>query len=108
MASADQASSRGLFLVLIALREGPKHGYEIASHLEARSAGFFSLSYGALYPILHKLERDGLIVGSWSEGEGKRKKVYSLTEPGKKALTQETELHDAQAAAFALLLGRPA
>ena len=67
-----------------------------------------SLSYGALYPILHKLERDGLIAGSWSEGEGKKKKVYALTEPGKRALSQETELHDAQAAAFAKLLGRPA
>jgi DNA-binding PadR family transcriptional regulator len=94
--------SRGTFLVLIALAEGPKHGYEIATYLKDRSAGFFSLSFGALYPILHKLEKDGLVAGTWVE----RRKTYELTKAGKAALADERERHDELVGAFARLFGK--
>ena len=61
----NDASSRGTFLALLALQDGPKHGYEISTWIEARSRGFFSLSFGALYPILHRLEKEGLVEGAW-------------------------------------------
>jgi PadR family transcriptional regulator PadR len=76
----------GRFLVLLALSHGPKHGYEIARHLEERSGGVFTLSFGALYPVLHRLELDGLASATWDDDGGKRRKVYALTRAGAAAL----------------------
>ena len=99
-------SSRGTFLALLALQDGPKHGYEVSTWIEARSRGFFTLSFGALYPILHKLEKEGLVTGAWEDaGEARRRKVYALTPAGQEAVAGERDRHAAQMAAFALLLG---
>ncbi len=73
-------------LVLSCLREGPKHGYQIALDVEADSGGMFSLQHGTLYPILHRLEKAGLIAGEWSRGGGRRRKEYTLTTRGVAAL----------------------
>ena len=101
----EPQSPRGAFLVLVALRGGPKHGYEIAAHLRERSGGVFSLSFGALYPILHRLEKDGLVSGSWQEvGPAKRKKVYALTRQGQAALGAEKARYLAFAGALSRLL----
>ena len=97
---------RGAFLVLLALRGGPKHGYEIAAHLRERSGGVFSLSFGALYPILHRLEKEGLVSGTWQDvGPAKRKKVYALTRHGEAALGAEKARYLAFAGALSRLLG---
>ena len=102
----EAQSPRGAFLALIALRGGPKHGYEIAAHLRERSGGVFSLSFGALYPILHRLEKDGLVSGTWQEvGPAKRKKVYALTRQGEAALGAERARYLAFAGALSKLLG---
>ena len=88
---SDVIRARGPFLVLLTLKNGPKHGYEIASHIKEKGGGFFSVSFGSLYPILHKLEKEGLVKGAWEEvGDAKNKKVYSLTSRGKKVLDEET------------------
>lgn len=78
-------TNQGLFLVLMALLDGPKHGYEISKHIEARSNGFFRMPFGTLYPILHKLEKAELIKGE-DNGE---KKTYKLTALGRKNAAQE-------------------
>jgi len=70
-------------LVLSTLRETKKHGYQIALDVESDSNGLFHFKHGTLYPILHRLEADGLIRGSWSKGEGRKKKVYALTAAGR-------------------------
>ena len=102
----ESQSPRGAFLVLVALRGGPKHGYEIAAHLRERSGGVFTLSFGALYPILHRLEKDGLVKGNWQEvGPAKRKKVYALTRRGEVALGAERARFLASAGALSKLLG---
>jgi DNA-binding PadR family transcriptional regulator len=102
---ADASRSRGPFLALLALRDGPKHGYEIAATIQERSQGYFTLSFGSLYPILHKLERDGLVKGAWKDiGEAKGKKVYALTAAGRRALEDETTNFRAMLAAFASLM----
>lgn len=75
-------------LVLSVLRDGVKHGYQIALEVEERSDGAFELQHGTLYPILHSLEDDGLIEGDWSE-EGRRRKEYRLTEAGRTHLGEE-------------------
>jgi len=102
---SEQPTSRGAFLVLLALHDGPKHGYEVAAFIKERSEGHFSLSFGALYPVLHKLEAEKLIAGNWREaGEAKKKKVYTLTGAGKKALSGERDRYEASTLAFAKLL----
>lgn len=72
-------------LVLATLRDAPKHGYQIALDVEERSDGTFELQHGTLYPILHRLEEEGLIEGSWTV-EGRRRKEYRLTRSGRRQL----------------------
>lgn len=74
-------------LILSVLRDGARHGYQIALEIEERSGGFFGFNHGTLYPILHHLEKEGLIDGSWQEGEGRRKrKEYALSAGGRARL----------------------
>lgn len=87
-----QEFARGIheLLVLSTLRSGEKHGYQIGLDVQTDSNGLFAFKHGTLYPILHRLEGQGLIRGSWSKKGGRRKKVYSLTAAGRKHLTGET------------------
>lgn len=72
-------------LILAILLGGERHGYQLALELEERSGGFFRFNHGTLYPILHKLEKDGLIRGAWkSEGPKRRRKSYALTDAGRR------------------------
>jgi PadR family transcriptional regulator PadR len=72
-------------LVLETVCEGSTYGYELLTGLKARSNDLFALKEGTLYPILYRLEDDGLIESSWSQGEGRTapKKMYTATEKGR-------------------------
>jgi len=71
-------------LILSSLQSGPKHGYQLALDIEERSGGRFGFKHGTLYPILHKLEKEGLMEGAWSdEGQRGKRKRYQLTRDGK-------------------------
>jgi len=77
-------------LILGVLSAGKKHGYQIALEVEERSDGFFKFNHGTLYPILHKLEKDGLIKGTWKqEGPKRKRKYYTLTAKGKRTLSEQ-------------------
>jgi DNA-binding PadR family transcriptional regulator len=67
-------------LILVALLNKPMHGYEVISYLEERSHGLWRPSAGAIYPNLQMLEEQGLV----SSKEEKGKKIYELTEDGRK------------------------
>ena len=70
-------------LVLSLLKHGPMHGYEMCRRIEERSAGYFTLKHSTLYPILHRLEKQGLVAGEWvAMDSGKPKKHYHLTAAG--------------------------
>lgn len=91
----DVYDSQGLgrrvneLLLLSALRRRPMHGYQVALEIDERSDGYFSFNHGTLYPILHKLEKDGLIAGRWSDpGEGRPRKEYAVTEAGRTYLNE--------------------
>ena len=75
-------------LVLKLLNRQPKYGYQLISELRDQSDVIFVLKEGTLYPILYRLEDDGLIESRWSEPEGKQvpRKYYAMTEKGKTAL----------------------
>ncbi len=74
-------------LILATLRDGAKHGYQIAIDVEDESNGLVRFRHGTLYPILHRLEGEGWIEGSWSTAGGRRRKVYTLTGAGRRHLT---------------------
>ena len=75
-------------LILAVLSRGERHGYQIAIEIEQESGGRFSFNHGTLYPILHKLEKDGLIKGTWKKEGGQRKrKYYTLTKGGLRYLS---------------------
>lgn len=74
-------------LILATLSSGTHHGYQLALEIEERSGGAFRFQHGTLYPILHRLERDGLIRGDWvDEGSRRRRKSYRLTAEGRREL----------------------
>lgn len=73
-------------LVLETVCRGSTYGYELLTSLREKSSELFALREGTLYPILYRLEDDGLIVSGWSQGEGRQapKKMYTATEKGMK------------------------
>lgn len=76
-------------MVLAALHEGPLHGYGIVRAIRGRSEGVLKLGEGQLYPILHRLEEDGQVVGDWEMQEGKPpRKVYAISEKGSASLVK--------------------
>jgi PadR family transcriptional regulator PadR len=76
-------------LLLSVLAAGPAHGYAIISALRDRSEGTFDLPEGTIYPALHRLEEAGLLASSWAQAEGRRRRVYGLTDEGVAALAAE-------------------
>jgi PadR family transcriptional regulator, regulatory protein PadR len=76
-------------MLLAVLETEPRHGYAIMEALRAGSGGQFDLPTGTVYPALHRLERAGLARGSWSDGPGRRRRVYELTAAGRAALTEQ-------------------
>jgi PadR family transcriptional regulator, regulatory protein PadR len=76
-------------LLLSALAAGPAHGYAIITTLRARSDGTFDLPEGTVYPALHRLEDAGLLASSWSDADGRKRRVYTLTAKGATALAAE-------------------
>lgn len=88
-----QRFSRSMYelLVMAAIRRGgPMHGYEIGLAIAERTGGHFVLQHGTLYPVLHRLEKSGFVSGSWSGGDGeRRRREYVLTRSGRAHLRAE-------------------
>jgi PadR family transcriptional regulator PadR len=93
-------------LVLAVLRDGPRHGYGIAREIERRGGGALAFKEGTLYPVLHTLEREGLIAGEWQQEPGGRmRRVYVVTPAGLAALDQRARTWEEFAAAVHRVLG---
>lgn len=75
------------FVILSALKEKPRHGYDIIREMEERSGGFYSPSPGAVYPTLQALEDQDLVTSTTQDG----KKVYTITETGLAYLEEHKE-----------------
>ena len=68
--------------------EQPVHGYGITRALEMSGLG--SIGGGTLYPLLGRLERDGLVETAWVPGDsGPARKTYAITSAGTSYLSQE-------------------
>lgn len=82
-------------LVLKLLAKEEKYGYQIISELKDQSEGRFTLKEGTLYPVLYRLEDDGLVESKWSEVKEKKqvpRKYYVITDKGREELTQIEKL----------------
>jgi len=77
-----------LILKILALE--PMHGWAIAQRIRQMSSDVLQVGQSALYPALHKLERQGWIKSKWDVSETNRQaKYYSLPRAGRKALADE-------------------
>jgi len=82
------ASSRPLVLAVLA--RGEEYGYALLREVERLSGGALTWQEGMLYPVLHRLEREGLIESTWRAAEtGRRRKYYAITKRGQEALAAE-------------------
>ncbi len=94
-------------LILAVLSHTPQHGYAIARAVERLSEGALHLKEGTLYPALRVLEQDGLIVGAWeAQPKGADRKVYTLTEAGRKETVKRTQAVRDYAATLSTVLGK--
>lgn len=73
-------------MVLALLNRHDLYGYELLKELERRSEGVFALKEGTLYPILHAMEAEGWVDAYWNEVNGRKRKYYRITPPGRKQL----------------------
>lgn len=95
-------------LVLKTLAWGPRHGYAIARWIEQLSEDALRIEEGSLYPALYRLERRGWLEAEWGLSEsGRRVKLYSLTDDGRRRLEVETEQWSRFADAVGRILLRP-
>ena len=78
-------------LVLSILSGGESYGYALIQEVARRSGGRMEWTEGMLYPVLHRLEREGLIESRWDEAEGRKRKYYRLKREGRAALQEERE-----------------
>ena len=84
------------------------YGYELSKVVKQRTDAKIVLTEGALYPILHKLERDGLVIATFEMVGNRKRKYYSLTGTGKKSSkVKRSELLDFAATLTAFMNPKP-
>ena len=98
-------------MVLAAIEQRARHGYEIAKLIDDRSGGKLRFHIASLYPMLYRMERRGWIDGKWVEKSGqRRRRYYRLTPDGRKVLAEQRstwrELLDALQSVAGLAPGR--
>lgn len=88
--SKDLVAASATPIVLGILAEGDSYGYAIIKRVSELSGGQLQWTDGMLYPVLHRLERQGLIASKWVASEiGRQRKYYRVTKVGRAQLTEE-------------------
>ncbi|MEL6140617.1 MAG: PadR family transcriptional regulator [Bacteroidota bacterium] len=72
-------------------QEGRMYGYQMNKRVGEISQGNYQLTEGALYPLLHKLVKDGLLVTESETVNGRSRRYYRITEVGRAAATDHRE-----------------
>ncbi|MFI7532320.1 PadR family transcriptional regulator [Streptosporangium sp. NPDC049376] len=79
------------YLILLALSQGPLHGYGVTKTVRELSEERVRLGAGTLYGALDRLATDGLVTMAGEEVvDGRHRRYYDLTERGREILTEET------------------
>lgn len=80
-------------ILKLLVKEVKMYGYQMTQRAKELTKGELEMTEGALYPILHKLENEGVIYSEVENVNGRDRKYYFLTEKGKKQqMTQEAEM----------------
>lgn len=88
----DLVAASATPLVLAILAEGDSYGYAIIKRVAELSGGHLQWTDGMLYPVLHRLERQGLVASKWAAAEtGRRRKYYRITKEGKSQLAAQRQ-----------------
>ena len=77
-------------VVLQLLARRPMYGYELVRAIEAESDRSLGFAEGCIYPVLHKLEEEGLVTCRREDVGGRERVVYRMARPGSKRLAQAT------------------
>ena len=86
----DLVAASSTPLVLAILSDGDSYGYAILQRVRTLSGGAMEWTDGMLYPVLHRLERSGLIESRWEKADsGRRRKYYRITRDGRAQLDEE-------------------
>jgi DNA-binding PadR family transcriptional regulator len=86
----DLVAASAVPLILSILEEGESYGYAIIQRVRALSGGDWEWTDGMLYPVLHRLEAQGLVRSRWGISEsGRRRKYYALQTSGRKTLAEQ-------------------
>ena len=92
-------------LLLRLLRSGPLNGWDIMQRLQLVSGEVLSVTPGALYPALHRLEERELIAATWGPSDNNRRaKFYELTPAGRKQLDAQRKQWELFSGAVAVVL----
>lgn len=92
----DLVAASATALVLSILQKGPSYGYALIQDVRALSGGELEWSEGMLYPVLHRMEDQGLIESYEALGDtGRKRRYYRLLADGKRALAEERRQWDA-------------
>jgi DNA-binding PadR family transcriptional regulator len=90
MVSSDLLKGSLKTIVLKVLKEeGPMHGYLLTQKVEELSGGKIKLTYGALYPVLHKLEKENILVTTSEIRNNRTRIYYALTIKGQSLVEQK-------------------
>ena len=93
-------------MILAILRDGPQHAYAIGRSISERAGEGVKFKRGTLYPVLHTLERDGLVAGQWEHMDGERPRcIYTITDAGRAELARRAEVWSRFAQAMNSLIG---
>lgn len=95
-------------LVLQLLSESSNYGYQLLTCLSETPSGLLKVKEGTLYPILYRLEEDGMLESGWQTGEGRAapKKIYTITGKGKEELARQRRVWEAFQADIAYIQER--
>jgi PadR family transcriptional regulator, regulatory protein PadR len=106
-AFSSELKKGGMEMLILSLLESrPRHGYEIAKLIEARSGGQLKFALASVYPTLLRLEERRHIKGRWLEEPGTRSRCfYRLTPAGRKVLAAQQETWKAYVAAMDQVMG---
>ena len=88
----DLVAASATPLVLAILAEGDSYGYAIIKRVAELSGGEWVWTDGMLYPVLHRLERQGHVAAKWSVSDsGRRRKYYRITRQGRVQLAAQRQ-----------------
>ena len=102
---AREANPGGMdLLILQLLSEREMYGYEMVTELASRSETVFQMKEGTLYPLLHKLEKEGAVGAYEQKAEGRVRRYYRITSKGRGRLAEQKKSWRRYAAAVNAVL----